>query len=577
MYWSPSSATALAEAELEYKDDHHTTAAFAAFRVVRLPPSWTAMYPTVDLQKVKAVIWTTTPWTLPANRAIAVHSDIKYAVIDVHELGQLLVAESQIPRIRQITNDAPMATLVDSVDGAELIGQVEYVDAFGASDRRPFIHADFVSADSGTGLVHCAPGHGQEDYLVCLEHGIQAFAPVDDRGCFTAAANPNDPSMLTGLEVLSQGSIAVLDFLRRANLLLHSHDHTHKYPYDWRTKLPVIIRATEQWFADVGSIKTLASKSLDSVHFIPETGRNRLQSFVRGRSEWCISRQRAWGVPIPVLYHEGTGSALLTASSVSHVMDVIEKRGIDAWWEDAEDEPSWTPPALRNPLGGTPYRRGRDTMDVWFDSGTSWTQLTNSSSGDGRALADVYFEGSDQHRGWFQSSLLTYVAAQSGTQGQAQAPFATLVTHGFTLDRYGRKMSKSVGNVISPDQIMDGSLLPPIKRKNGKAVSARKDDEPQFDGLGPDALRLWVASSDYTRDVVISEPTLKVTHASLHKLRMTIKLLLGSLQGFSPKQSIDYQNLNKIDKMALLQLAQVNTAVLAAYQSYEFHKGSYVK
>jgi isoleucyl-tRNA synthetase len=282
-----------------------------------------------------------------------------------------------------------------------------------------------------------------EDYDVCTPLGIKADAPVNDLGCFTSSALPNDPQALEGKSVLDGGSSEVLKIL--GDKVLAVHKYKHKYPYDWRTKLPVILRATEQWFADVGSVKDHALSSLEEVRFIPEGGRARLESFVKGRSEWCISRQRAWGVPIPALYNED-GVAVLTDESVAHIISIINERGIDAWWTDSQDDQAWVVPGL-----GGQYRRGTDTMDVWFDSGTSWTQSDQR--------ADVYLEGTDQHRGWFQSSLLTYVSA-SGREG---APFKTCITHGFTLDQDGKKMSKSIGNIIAPRQIVDGSLLPPVQ------------------------------------------------------------------------------------------------------------------
>ncbi|KAI9825817.1 MAG: isoleucine-tRNA ligase [Thelocarpon impressellum] len=569
VYWSPSSATALAEAELEYKDGHESKAAFIKFPIITLPPCL-ASNPHVDGERLGALIWTTTPWTLPANKAIAVQSGLSYAVVELHGHGQLLVAESRIAHISQQNGGAPVRVVVDSIKGADLAGGTEYRNVLaGASSRpQPVIHADFVSADSGTGLVHCAPGHGIDDYDVCRRHGIAAYAPVDDEGLFTSSALPDHPDFLTGQDVLKDGSQKVLDHLRNFQHVVATHDYVHKYPYDWRTKQPVIIRATEQWFADVGSIKESALKALEDVDFIPDSGRARLESFVKGRSEWCISRQRAWGVPIPALYHKKTGAAVLTDQSVSHVMSVIKERGIDAWWSDAEGETAWTPRELLESSGESSYRRGHDTMDVWFDSGTSWMQLNDSSPGH-RPLADVYLEGTDQHRGWFQSSLLTRTAYQSDADKETQAPFRTLVTHGFTLDHQGRKMSKSAGNVISPDQIIDGSLLPPIKKKKGSDAA---DAAPHHDGLGPDALRLWVASSDYTRDVVIGQPALKAANAAVHKFRVTIKLLLGALQDFDPVHRRDYRVLSKIDRVALLQLAAVNSSVLEAYRNYEFHR-----
>lgn len=573
VYWSPSSRTALAEAELEYKEDHKSSAAYVKFPITKLSPSLMGKSG-VDPQNISALIWTTTPWTLPANKTIAMHEGLDYCIVRTPVHGQLLLATSRVPQVSEICFDKPLDIVAENIRGSELSGSM-YQDILQGEHAlsQPVLHADFVSADSGSGLVHCAPGHGMEDYELCLKHGIDAIAPVDDEGRFTKGAIPERPELLQGKEVLKDGNKAVLEHLAKSGHIVGRHSYKHKYPYDWRSKLPVIIRATEQWFADVGGVRETALSSLNDVHFIPEGGKARLESFVKGRTEWCISRQRAWGVPIPALYHRKTGVAVLTKNSVSHIMKVIARRGIDAWWTDAEDDMAWTPPDLLEESGSTMYRRGKDTMDVWFDSGTSWTQIKHRSSDKAHHLADVYLEGTDQHRGWFQSSLLTYIAHQTVSLGQpisANAPFKTLITHGFTLDQDGRKMSKSLGNVISPDEIMSGTLLPPLKKKKvkGEVVESR----PMYDAMGPDALRLWVAGSDYTKDIVIGQPVLKAVHSSLQKYRVTMKLLLGALEDFDPSSAIRYDALAKMDKMALLQLSEVTSTAFEAYQSYNFYK-----
>lgn len=539
VYWSPSSKTALAEAELEYNDAHVSTAAYVKFAINSVPEYLRLQG--VRSDNLSAVIWTTTPWTLPANAAIAVGKQLEYTILVNRARDQyLLVAKSRLGHVVEQCGLGDWGIAIFTVKGEDLIGATYKNDLRGASSNsQPIIAAEFVSADSGTGLVHLAPGHGMDDYEVCVKQGIPAFAPVDDSGCFTSQASPDQPSLLEGIPVLNGGSNKVIELL--GDKIIHVHKYKHKYPYDWRSKLPVIVRATEQWFADVGSIKDDAVQSLADVKFIPDTGRARLESFIKGRSEWCISRQRAWGVPIPALY-DADGKATLTDTSVSHIISVIQDRGIDAWWTDARDDPAWVAPGLTGS-----YTRGKDTMDVWFDSGSSWTQTP--------VQADVYSEGTDQHRGWFQSSLLTHASAS----GRGVAPYKTLITHGFTLDQEGRKMSKSIGNTIAPHEIMDGSLLPPLKIK-GKAGTS-------FDSLGADALRLWVASSDYTKDVVIGQPILKAIHTSLLKNRTTLKMLLGSMHSIPTPQSI-----TKIDEMAIYQLTNTMTEVQEAWKTYEFHR-----
>lgn len=538
VYWSPSSRTALAEAELEYNEDHRSTAAYIKFQITKPSEALRAKLPEGDIY---AVIWTTTSWTLPANRAIAIMPSLEYSVV---KYGQdlLLIAKSRLEQLAPLLfGEDTYDVVVDTILGSELEGS-QYINTLRGRDAplQPVVQADFVTADSGSGLVHIAPGHGADDYELCLKLGIPAIAPVDDHGRFTDEALPDNPSILRSVPVLEGGSAKVLELLE--DKVLATHKYRHKYPYDWRTKLPIILRATAQWFADVGSVKETALQATCDVLFIPEAGRARLESFVKGRSEWCVSRQRAWGVPIPALYNEA-GESVLTEKSIGHIISVIKDRGIDAWWTDASDDPAWIPSGLEGR-----YTRGKDTMDVWFDSGTSWSQT--------HGQADLYLEGTDQHRGWFQSSLLTHISAS----GSRLSPFKTLITHGFTLDQQGKKMSKSIGNTIAPSQIIDGSLLPPAKskKKGGGASQA----------LGPDALRLWVASSDYTRDVVIGQSVLQFNHTALSKYRIIFKMLLGSMQ-----PSARSAPLTKLDQIALAQLEAVMTEVAVANENFEFYKG----
>lgn len=584
VYWSPSSRTALAEAELEYDEAHRCTAAFVKMPFVKLPKILEADR-RIERKSLSALIWTTTPWTLPANKAIAVNHECKYCIVNLEGHGQVIVAEDRVDHVKSfLPEHTSMETVVDGIDGSELAdGQAACFNLF-LGERSPILSADFVTVTSGTGLVHMAPGHGMEDYQVCQKAGVgPAVAPVDDEGRYTAdvfRANAAGNELLTGLDVQTDGAAEVLRILSRPaeylaqdgfdSLVLASHPFTHKNPIDWRTKQPVIVRATAQWFADTSALEAPAISSLDSVSFIPESGKNRLSAFLAGRSQWCISRQRAWGVPIPALYHKETGEACISDESIAHIISVVQERGTDAWFGDPPDDTVW----LHAGLERGAWVRGKDTMDVWFDSGTTWTSLEPREQ---KAISDVYVEGTDQHRGWFQSSLLTHVAVQ---EGHAKAPYAKLITHGFTLDAEGRKMSKSLGNVIAPHEIIGGTLLPPVKEKRqrgkSKKVAVSEGEEaqmPKYDSLGPDVLRLWVASSDYTRDVTIAVPLLQEVQNSLQKLRVTFKWLLGVLSDYSPASASSDEELAWADKAVLASLACTSRNVHQAYDDYAFHRG----
>lgn len=545
VYWSPSSKTALAESELEYRDDHVSTAAYVKFPIVS---DWTSIPGLEQLKKpLFAAIWTTTPWTLVANRAIAVHEELKYTVLEIDDYA-ILVASS---RADVLSNFLPNAKVVaEGIMGGQLTS-LEYINKLQGDMALPqkILHGDFVTADAGTGLVHSAPGHGHEDYENCLKHGIEAFSPVDDAGFYVKSALSGlDPSQIPDTDVMSS-SQSILDLITED--VLHTHKLVHKYPYDWRTKKPVIIRATRQWFADLGKIKDDALKALKEVEFVPPSGRARLEAFIKGRNEWCISRQRSWGVPIPALYDE-SGEAIMTEESIEHIVSIFESEsdGLEKWFTDDITDRRWFAPSAQNAV-----TRGLDTMDVWFDSGTSWTQSP--------APADVYLEGTDQHRGWFQSSLLTYIAAQRAKKEDAPpvAPFKTIITHGFTLDAEGRKMSKSLGNTISPDDIMQGTLLPPLKAR-GKAQAG-----VQHDALGPDALRLWIASVDFRTDIAVGPASLQPAHSAYTKYRSILKMLLGSMRPEARSAP-----LTKLDHMAILQLQETMAQVKDAIDKYEFHR-----
>ena len=537
VHWSPSSQTALAEAELEYPEGHVSRSVFAAFPIIK------ASTPVLEpfIPNLAVAIWTTTPWTLPGNLAVALNPELDYSVVEANsrlcQYQYLIVATDLVTTLTETFN-TPL-TIKATVKGKDLEHTV-YRHPLFARESEILIGGDYVTTESGTGLVHTAPGHGQEDYLVGQRYNLPILSPVDDKGNFTSEAG-----VFAGLNVLKDANEAIIQALGEQGALLKEEPYQHKYPYDWRTKKPTIFRATEQWFASVLGFKEEALAAIKTVKWIPSQGENRITPMIGDRSDWCISRQRHWGVPIPVFYDEETNEPLLTEESINHVQGIIAEKGSDAWWELPLEE--LLPPSVRN--NGRTYRRGTDTMDVWFDSGSSWAAVANTRP-ELKYPVDMYLEGSDQHRGWFQSSLLTSVAANG------IAPYQTVLTHGFVLDENGRKMSKSLGNVVDPATIING----------GK-------DQKKEPGYGADILRLWVSSVDYSADVPIGQNILKQLVDVRNKIRNTARFLLGSLEGFDPSiDAISYQDLPELDKYMLHRIGEVFTEVTEAFETFQFSR-----
>ena len=543
VHWSPSSQTALAEAELEYPEDHVSPSIYVAFPMESASESaqeTLAPY----MGSLGVAIWTTTPWTIPANVAVSVNPELTYAVVE-SESGdpfQYLIVAKELAEKLSGTFGSGLSVVAE-LSGRAIAGSTyrhPLAKKDSAFDRvSPIvIGGDYVTTESGTGLVHTAPGHGQEDFLVGQRENLPILCPVDARGNFTAEAGDFE-----GLNVLKTANDAIIEALGAEKVLLKHEPYAHKYPYDWRTKKPVIYRATEQWFASVKGFVDEAIAAIDTVKWIPAQGKNRITSMVSERSDWCISRQRSWGVPIPVFYEEERGEPLMTQETIAHIRAIVAEKGGDAWWEMSVEE--LLPEAYQN--DGKTYVKGTDTMDVWFDSGSSWASVVQQRTGLDYP-AEIYLEGSDQHRGWFQSSLLTSVA----TNGCA--PYKQVLTHGYVLDENGRKMSKSLGNGVDPRVIIEGG-------NNQK-------QEPPY---GADVLRLWVSSVDYSGDMRLGMRNVKQMSDVYRKIRNTARFLLGNLADFDPaKDAIAYEDLPELDQYMLHRMSEVFAEVKEAFESYQF-------
>jgi isoleucyl-tRNA synthetase len=545
VHWSPSSKTALAEAELEYPEGHVSRSMYAGFKVTEVSEAAKAILEPFQ-DDLAVAIWTTTPWTIPGNLAVAVNPELNYAVVEVsapegveyHGAKYLIVAAEMVEGLAAKFGVNLTTKAVIKGEGLE---HCKYQHPLYDRVSPVIIGGDYITTESGTGLVHTAPGHGQEDYIVGQKYNLPILAPVDGDGNFTEEAG----ELFKGANVLGDGNELVIQALIREKSLIKEEPYQHKYPYDWRTKKPTIFRATEQWFASVKGFKEAALKAISEVTWIPAQGENRITPMVAERSDWCISRQRNWGVPIPVFYDEETNEPLLNEETIAHVQGIIAKHGSDAWYSMSVAE--LLPESYRH--NGRTYRKGMDTMDVWFDSGSSWAAVAQQRE-NLTYPADMYLEGSDQHRGWFQSSLLTSVA------NNGIAPYKTVLTHGFVLDEKRQKMSKSLGNIIDPLTVINGG-------KN-------QQKEPPY---GADVMRLWVSSVDYSGDVLVGPNILKQLSDAYRKIRNTARFLLGNVHDFDPaKDAVPYDKLPELDRYMLHRMSEVFTEVTEAFDSYQFFK-----
>ncbi len=554
VHWSPSSRTALAEAELEYPDGHTSPSVFVAFPVEAVPTALAGRLKAVGLEvedsgqmnatgrpiTLSVAIWTTTPWTLPANLAVSVNGRLDYSICAVDggdSLSNHLVLATELVEGLQQTLGLGLKPLL-TLKGEELEGIV-YRHPLLERRGQVVLGGDTITTETGTGLVHTAPGHGVDDFNTGKKYGLPVLCPVDEAGTLTEEAGP-----FAGTNVLKDANPTIIAALEAAGALLKQEPYEHRYPYDWRTKKPTIFRATEQWFASVEGFRAAALEAIAQVEWLPASGRNRIEAMVGERGDWCISRQRTWGVPIPVFYHRETHEVLLNAHTLRHIQALIAEHGSDVWWQ--RDEAHLLPPDLAGEADQ--WRKGSDTMDVWFDSGSSWAGVLQQRGLD--YPADLYLEGSDQHRGWFQSSLLTSVAVHG------HAPYKRVLTHGFTLDEKGRKMSKSLGNVVDPAVLVEG----------GK-------NEKQDPAYGADVLRLWVSSVDYSADVPLGPGIVKQLADVYRKVRNTARYLLGNLHDFDPRShAVAYAELPLLDQWMLQRTAALIDAVTGDFERFEFYR-----
>lgn len=523
--WCSTCETALAEAEIEYQQDPGHSI-YVKFPVRDDKGKLRGIVDNLD--NLYVVIWTTTTWTLPGNLAISLNPDFVYVVVEANN-ERYIMARDLVENVMKVAG----------ITDYKILGEIMGSDLEYTVCKHPFfdrdslvIVGDHVTLDAGTGCVHTAPGHGAEDFEVCRNYpGIEVITPVDKRGHMTEEAGK-----FAGL-YYKKANKAILEELKETGMLLAEEDITHQYAHCWRCKDPIIYRATEQWFISIDKFRKEALDAIKEVRWIPAWGEERISSMVEGRNDWCISRQRLWGVPIPIFYCSDCGKEIINKDTIEAVKNLFAKEGSNAWYKYEAYE--ILPEGFKCECGCTEFTKETDIMDVWFDSGSSHIAVAEQHPDLGWPV-DMYLEGSDQHRGWFQSSLLTATAVKG------KAPYRQVLTHGYVVDGQGRKMSKSLGNGIDPMDVCK-----------------------QY---GADILRLWVASSDYKVDIRISNDILKQLSESYRKIRNTARFILGNIHDFDPDtDSVPYNELDEIDKWALLRLNQLVDKVEKAFLEYEFH------
>ncbi len=543
VHWCSSCSTALAEAEVEHAEKT-SPSVYVRFEAVSIEFSKaimedgvkTAAFLGAEDIPISVIIWTTTPWTLPANLAIAVHPDVSYSTVRItlHGHEEIWVLATDLVESTMDKFGIENYSIVNSAPGSLLEGIV---------CKHPFVAresvvrtANFVTTEAGTGCVHIAPGHGQDDYEVGLKHGLEVYAPVDNNGLFTS-----DVPEFEGQFVFKANN-GIIELLEEKGMLIKTEEVSHSYPHCWRCKKPVIFRATAQWFVAMDDDSRLRERALkaisEEVEWVPGWGKERIYGMIEKRPDWCLSRQRVWGVPIPALICSGCSNAFLDKGLINSLGKRFEESGADIWFERPLEE--LLPEGLKCPeCNGTEFEREEDILDVWFDSGVSFSAVLERRENLSNP-ADLYLEGSDQHRGWFHSSILASIATRK------VPPYKSVLTHGFVVDGKGRKMSKSDGNVIAPEQIIEK--------------------------YGVEVLRLWVAAEDYRDDIRVSEEILKRLSEAYRRIRNTFRYILGNISDFNPEtDSVQFNELEELDRLTLHRLNGITEKVLSAYEKFEFH------